>query len=386
MKNKILFLILIIITNIYIVNAEEDILDLASNSESAILIDFQTGKVLYEKNSKEILAPASMTKIASMLVVMEAIEKGAISLTDSVLISPNAASMGGSQVYLEAGETYTVDQLLKAVAIASGNDAVVALAEKVAGTEESFVKLMNEKCKDVGCENTNFVNAHGLDAVDHYSSAYDMSLLAKELIKYESILDYTSVYEDYLTRNDGSQTWLVNTNKLLRYYVGVDGLKTGYTKSAGYCLTATINKNDFRLISVVMNSTSSEKRSADTISLFEYGYSNYSSFIIKSKDESIGTVDVNNGKVKEVELYLKDAATDLKNILDTNKTYEVIYDIKELEAPIEKGQIVGLAKVIDNESNIIEEIDIIVKEEVKKASFKDYLIYNFQIILNGKNL
>ncbi len=290
---KILFTIILL--SLFTINVRA-LEDLTLNSKASILIDNATGKILYEKNSKEEYPPASMTKIASMLVIMNYIDDGKLSMDDSVEVSANAASMGGSQVYLELGEVYTVKELLKSVAIASANDSVVALAEKVAGSTENFVVLMNSTCKEVGCENTNFVNPHGLDEENHYSSAYDMSLLARELLKHAQILEFTSLYEDYLKRNDGSQTWLVNTNKLLRYYKGVDGLKTGFTSSAGYCITTTSKKNDTRLISVVMGSETSTTRSQDTIKLLDYGFNNFKTFVIKSKNESIGKIDVMHSK------------------------------------------------------------------------------------------
>ncbi len=194
------------------VKAEEDY---APGAKSAILVDSATGKVLFEKNADEALAPASMTKLGSMLIIMEAIDNGSLSLDDEVTISEEAANMGGSQVFLEAGEVYKVHDLLKGVAIASGNDAVVALAEKVAGSQNEFVAMMNERFKEIGAKNTNFVNAHGLDAEGHYSTARDMSIIARELLKHEKILEYTSIYEEYLEKNDGTKTWLVNTNKVV---------------------------------------------------------------------------------------------------------------------------------------------------------------------------
>lgn len=194
--------------------------DYATGAKSAILIDSASGKVLFEKNADEKLAPASMTKLGSMLMIMEAIDNGNLKLDDKVTISEEAANMGGSQVFLEAGEVYTVHDLLKGVAIASGNDAVVALAEKVAGSQSEFVEMMNKRFKEIGAKNTNFVNAHGLDAEGHYSTARDMSIIAQELLKHEKILEYTSIYEEYLEKNDGTKTWLVNTNKVVykNYY------------------------------------------------------------------------------------------------------------------------------------------------------------------------
>ena len=246
-----LIMFLLLIVDVY---AE---VDLTSNAKSAILVDNLSGKVLYEKAADEKLAPASMTKLASMLIVMEAIDNNTLKFDDKVTISEEAANMGGSQIFLEAGEEYTVHDLLKGVAIASGNDAVVALAEKVGGTQEKFVEMINKRLQEIGAVNTHFVNPHGLDAEGHYSTARDMSIIARELLKHEKILEYTSIYEEYLEKNDGSKTWLVNTNKLVRFYDGVDGLKTGFTSTAGYCLTATAKKDNFRLISVVMGEDTS---------------------------------------------------------------------------------------------------------------------------------
>ena len=289
--------ILLIIMSFFVLNlnvlAEEDF---APNGKSAILVDNLSGKVLYEKNADEKLAPASMTKLASMLMVMEAIDNGNLKFEDKVTISEEAANMGGSQVFLQAGEVYTVYDLLKSVAIASGNDAVVALAEKIGGSQSGFIDMLNKRLKEIGATNTNFVNAHGLDAEGHYSTARDMSIIARELLKHPKILEFTSIYEEYLEKNDGSRIWLVNTNKLVRFYDGVDGLKTGFTKTAGYCLTATASKNNFRLISVVMGEDTSENRSSDTVKMLNYGFNTFKINIIKTKGESLGKVRVERGK------------------------------------------------------------------------------------------
>ena len=212
---KILCSLFLFLVGIMSVSALESTADLAPNSKSAILLDATTGTILYKKNEHEKLTPASMTKVMSMLLIMEAIDNGSLSLEDEVLISENAANMGGSQVYLQAGEVYQVKELLKGIAVASGNDAVVAMAEKVSGTVEEFVKRMNERAKELGAVDTNFVNPHGLDAENHYTTAYDMALFAKELLKHPTILQYTSIYEDYLQKKDGSSIWLVNTNKVV---------------------------------------------------------------------------------------------------------------------------------------------------------------------------
>ena len=290
---KILFGVICFLTFFINVNALEN---LAPNSKSSILLETSTGKILYEANSHEKLPPASMTKIMSMLLIMEAIDNNKLSFDSDVLISENASSMGGSQVFLEAGETYKVKDLLKGIAIASGNDAVVAMAEKVGGTVENFVNMMNEKAKSLGLKDTVFKNPHGLDTEGHYSSAYDMAMIAKELLKHEKILEYTSIYEDYLKKNDGSSTWLVNTNKLVRFYDGVDGLKTGFTSSAKYCVTTTAKKSNMRLLSVVMGAETSDLRSKDTTNLLNYGFNTYKLDLIMSKTKILGNVKVEKGK------------------------------------------------------------------------------------------
>lgn len=363
------------------VHAEGDSLNLSS--ESAILMDAESGKILYEKNIDEQLPMASMTKIMSMLLIMENIENGSLKYDDKVLISENASGMGGSQVFLQAGEEYTVDSLLKCIAIASANDAVVAMAEKISGSVDAFVELMNKRASELGLKNTNFANPHGLDNENHYSTAYDMALMAKELLKHEDILKYTSIYEDYLTKPDGSQIWLVNTNRLVRFYDGVDGLKTGYTTEAGYCLTATAKKSDLRLISVVMASPSAEARSSDTSTLLSYGFNSFKSNIIYSKEKSLGTIPVEKGKIKEVEVYLKEDATEILSVTEKPEDYTFNIKVDKITAPIKSGTIVGTVEIIDSNGNIINEAEIIVKEDIEKAGFLDYLKQSFKFITSG---
>ena len=365
------------------VYAEEDY---APGAKSAILVDSATGEVLYEKNADEALAPASMTKLGSMLVIMEAIDNGNLSLDDEVTISEEAANMGGSQVFLEAGEVYKVHDLLKGVAIASGNDAVVALAEKVAGSQSEFVAMMNKRFKEIGATNTNFVNSHGLDAEGHYSTARDMSIIARELLKHEKILEYTSIYEEYLEKNDGTKTWLVNTNKLVRFYDGVDGLKTGYTTTAGYCLTATAKKDNFRLISVVMGEESSEARSSDTVKMLNYGFNTFKINTIKTTDEVLGKVRVEGGKEYYANIVLLNDATELLKTTDEVSNYKFNLKVDKIKAPVKNGDIVGSAEIIDGKGNIIDEVDVTVKDDIKKANFLDYLLRNIKVVGSGKSI
>lgn len=360
--------------------AEEDY---APNSKSAILIEASTGKVLYEKNSDERLAPASMTKIMSMLLIMEAIDNGKLSLADNVMISKNAASMGGSQVFLQEGETYQVGQLLKGIAIASGNDAVVAMAEKVGGSLENFVNMMNERAKGLGLTNTNFVNPHGLDAENHYSSARDMSIMARELVKHEKILEYTSIYEDYLKKPDGSSIWLVNTNRLVRFYNGVDGLKTGFTTTAGYCITTTAKKNDMRLISVVMGVETSDKRSNDTVNLLNYGFNSYQMRQVLSKEQSLGEIKINGAKKESVPIYLKNDVLEMKQINDVEQSYSYEIEYFDVKAPLKNGDIVGRVNVKDENERVQFVEDIIVQEDVEKANIWDLFCRNVRVFTSG---
>lgn len=363
-----------------VVHAEEDF---APNSKSAMLIEVSTGKVLYEKNSDEQLAPASMTKIMSMLLIMEAIESGKLSFEDSVMISKNAASMGGSQIFLQEGETYKVEELLKGIAIASGNDAVVAMAEKVGGSVEEFVNMMNQKAKELGLLNTHFANPHGLDADNHYSSARDMSIMGRELVKHEKILEFTSIYEDYLKKPDGSSTWLVNTNRLVRFYNGVDGLKTGFTTTAGYCITTTAKRNDMRLLSVVMGVETGDQRSSDTVNLLNYGFNTYQIQNILEKGKDFGTIFVKGAKKENVPIVLNEDITDLKKVVDQSKNYSYEVNLLDVEAPLLSGDVVGKVLVKDDTNQVSYEGDLIVLEDVVKANVWDFMKRNIRFFLSG---
>lgn len=246
--------------------------------------------------------------------------------------------------------------------------------------------MMNERFKEIGAKNTNFVNAHGLDAEGHYSTARDMSIIARELLKHEKILEYTSIYEEYLEKNDGTKTWLVNTNKLVRFYDGVDGLKTGYTTTAGYCLTATAQKDNFRLISVVMGEESSESRSSDTVKMLNYGFNTYKINTIKTTDEILGKVRVEGGKQDYANIVLLDDATELLKNTEEVGNYKFNLKVNSIKAPVKPGDIVGSAEIIDGEGNIIDEVDVTVKEEIKKANLLDYLLRNIKVFASGKSV
>ena len=358
--------------------------DLAPNSKSAILMDFDTGEILYSKNASEVLPPASMTKIMSMLLIMERIDNKTLSLTDEVTISENAASMGGSQVFLQAGETYKVEELLKGIAIASGNDAVVAMAEKISGSVSDFVALMNEKAKSLGLTNTKFLNPHGLDTEGHVTTARDMAIIARELIKHTSILKFTSIYEDYLKKSDGSSIWLVNTNKLVRFYDGVDGLKTGFTKNAGYCLTSTAKKNNTRFITVVMGAETSDKRSSDTVNMLNYGFNTYETKILLKSSDSLGKKRVMLSNIEEVDLNLKNDYVKLLKKDEQMPKYSYSIATDSLVAPIKKGDIVGHVSVIDESGNIVDELEVTVNKDIKKSNIIENFIKNLKHLTTGK--
>lgn len=375
---KIVFILISLFSFLFIKNVNAVEMDISA--KSAILVDFNTGKVLYSKNENEPLAMASMTKVMSMLLIMEKIDDGSLKYDDIVEISTESSSMGGSQIFLNRGDKYKVIDLLKGVAMASANDAVVALAEKTYGSKEHFIEAMNKKAESLGLKNTHFVNVHGLDEEGHYSSAYDMSVMARELLKHEKILDFTRVYEEYLTKPDGSQIWLVNTNKLVRFYDGVDGLKTGFTQNAGYCLTATGKKNNLRLISVVMGEESIEKRSSDTVKLLNYGFNTFKVNLIKHKSEILGKVNVQKGKKENVDVVLVNDLIELLNASDKPSNYKFKILVDKITAPVKKGDVIGKVKVLNDNGILISEVDITVNENVLKANlwdlFKRNLKYN----------
>lgn len=358
----------------------EDI-PLAQNASAGILMEYSTGKVLFEKTANEKMAPASMTKIMTMLLIMEAVEDGKINLNDMIPISNNAASMGGSQVFLQPNTEIKAEELIKSIAVASANDSAVAMAEAISGTTDAFVSKMNEKAKTLGCLNTNFANVHGLDDPNHYTTAYDMALIAKELLKHEDILKYSSIYEAYLQKPDGTSTWMVNTNKLIKYYNGLDGLKTGYTSNAGYCLTATAKRGDMRLISVLMKEPTSQIRNSETIDLLNYGFANYKIKTILSADKDLGYAEVLNGKKEQVNLKLMADATNLEGVNEENNyTYNI--KVEPIKAPVKVGDKIGYLEIIVNGS-LIKKIDITVAEDVKKANLWDLFKRNINMFLIG---
>lgn len=366
------------------INAEE--LKLAESAKSAIMIEVSTGEILFEKNAHEKLPPASMTKMMSMLLIVESVEKGLISWDEMVTVSENASGMGGSQILLETNEKMSVDDLFKGIAVASGNDAVVAMAEKIAGTEDEFVKMMNNRAKELGLTDTEFKNPHGLDEANHYSSAYDMAMIAKELVKHPKVLEYTSIYEDYLREDTDRKIWLVNTNKLVRFYEGVDGLKTGYTETAGYCITTTAKKNDMRIITVVMGEPDSKTRNAETTAMLDYAFAQYEVETLLSENSILGKKEIEMGKQKYIEITPASEVTILNKKADTKKnaTYEV--EVDNLKAPLQKGDVIGNL-TIKEDDKVTRTIPITVKEDIKKANILElYWRYLTDILMGDMKL
>ena len=379
---KILILIFLFML-IPVVKAEEE--DLAPNAKSAIMIEASTGEILFQKNKEERLAPASMTKMMSMLLIMEELEKGNLKWDEMITASERASSMGGSQIFLKAGEKMTVTDMLKGIAIASGNDATVAMAERISGSEESFVKKMNARAKELGLKNTNFVNATGLTADNHYSSANDMSLIAKELVKHEKILEFTGTYEDYLRKDTKSPFWLVNTNRLVRFYSGVDGLKTGFTDEAGYCLTSTAKKDNMRLITVVMNEPDISKRSADTSRMLDYGFNMYMVKNIIDDSSTIDKKEVELGKEKEVEIIASDKITILSKKSEENRNITYETNINKIVAPVKKGDKVGTIDIIED-GKIIGTVEATVKKDIDKSNIFTIFYRNLKNTFRGNFL
>lgn len=343
-------------------------------SPYAVLIERDTGKVLFEKNSHTKNPPASVTKVMTLLLVMEAIDSGKIALTDTVTVSDRAASMGGSQVFLSPGEQMSVNDMLKATVIASGNDSAVALAEHIAGSEEGFVSMMNEKAKALGMNDTIFKNCTGLDTDGHVTSAHDIAIMSKELLKHSKIKDYTTIWID--TLRDGAFQ-LANTNKLIRSYKGITGLKTGSTSQAKFCLSASAERDEMELIAVIMAGPSSKERFADASKLLDFGFANYKLY---TPDElKTNSLPVTLGDKKEVTLSLDGVPSLLteKEKISSMRSETTLPE--KIKAPVEKGQRLGVMKVFsDNE--VLSEIPIVADETVKKLSVLDIFSLFLEVI------
>ena len=345
------------------------------NAKSAILIEPKTGRVLYESNADEKRAPASITKIMALCLVFEAIEGGALTLDTQITASEYASSMGGSQIWLEPGETMSVHELLKAVVIASANDAMVALGEAVAGSEETFVAKMNEKAKSLGMNNTNFVNCTGLDHENHYTTAHDVARMSAELIKYPLIKEYSTVWMDSL--RDGKSE-LVNTNKLIKYYKGAYGLKTGTTSVAGSCLSAVAERNGLTLIAVVLGAPTSKERFNGAVKLLDYGFANFEFKEIDALDVSLPTITVRKGTKNKITTIAKDKVSVLikkGEKVEISKEPEIT---TEITAPVKAGDTVGYIHIYINS----EEVGVISVKSVESSDKLSFWLCVARILKN----
>lgn len=347
------------------IKAVDDNAPFELKAESAVLMDAECGEVIYAKNADKALPPASVTKVMTLLLVMEAIDRGELSLTDMVSVSENAASMGGSQVFLEPGEQMSVDEMLKCVVVSSANDAAVALAERVAGSEASFVARMNERAGELGMRNTNFENTTGLDdnVTNHTISAYDIAIASRELItKHPKIFDYTTIWMDSI-RN--GQFGLSNTNRLIRFYNGATGLKTGSTSKAGFCISATAKRDGMHLIAVIMGSDTRNERNSAAMTLLDWGFATYS--IYRAEGGSAGDVKLTGGEVS----YLKTEYGEFAKLLGRGKEKKITVETElpeSVSAPIKKGDKIGKMKYLCD-GKVIGEIDITAAEDAQKISF-----------------
>jgi serine-type D-Ala-D-Ala carboxypeptidase (penicillin-binding protein 5/6) len=342
---------------------------LADKSSSAILMEQDSGSVLYEKNSHEKLPPASMTKIMTLILIMEAIDKGKIDWKDKIRVSDYAASMGGSQIFLEPGEEMRVEDMVKGIAIGSANDASVAMAEHIAGSADAFVSMMNNKAKELGLNDTFFKNATGLPAAGHYSSAHDMAVMGKELLKHEEVTKYTGLYEDYLRENTEKKFWLVNTNRLVKFYPGVDGLKTGFTNEARYCLTATANKNGMRVIAVVMGAPTPKERNTQVTNMLDYAFTQFATKKLFQRNEIIKDVKIQKGSKPKLPVVTSENISLLLKKGETAKKVKTEVKVdKSLELPVKKGQQVGSLKIW-NGKKLVTESPVLASETINKASW-----------------
>ena len=325
---------------------------------------------MFEKNIYDEVSVASLTKMMGLILIFEKIDSGEIKYTDKVTASINAANMGGSQIWLTAGEELTVDELLKGIIMASANDGIVAMAEYIGGSEDNFVKMMNQKAKELKLIHTHFVNPTGLDEKGHYSSAYDLAIIASELMKHKDVFKYTTLYEDYLRKNTDNKFWLVNTNKLIKTYKGADGLKTGMTDDAGYCMAVTAKRNGMRIIAIVLGEKEGKVRNKETSELLDYGFNNYEIITIKKKGEKVGEVSIDKAMPEKIDITINEDVNILIKKGSVKKEYKSEIVLNNLKLPIKNNEIIGKL-LIKDEKDVIKKIDLISDKDMKKRSFFD---------------
>lgn len=381
---RVLGLVLAVVLMLPLLPRRAGAVNLDLNAKSALLMDVATGTVLYEKESHERLAPASVTKVMTMLLIMEALDSGRVQYTDLVTASEAAAAKGGSQIYLKVGETMPVSDMLKSIAVSSANDCACAMAELLAGSESAFVEQMNRRAEELGMADTHFVNCTGLDdspeAKEHRTSAYDIALMSRELLKHHpDIKKYTTIWMDTVR---GGAFGLSNTNKLIRFYSGATGLKTGYTTGAGYCLSASAKREGMELIAVVMGCESSQKRSADCKALLDYGYATYS--VVRPGLKEGRTVAVHLGKAVSVPVELVDRREILVDKAKRTSLSAKVELVQAVPAPVEKGQKLGTIKVYSDEKMLIQ-LPLVAGAAVEKLSFWDVYKIILRQLSTGKH-
>ena len=347
--------------------------DIGFNGKACYLVDSATGTEMYQYNADKRLPIASMVKIMTTLIAFEAIERGELSLDESIVVSDEASGMGGSQVFLDAGESYKARELLKSIVVASANDSCVAIAERLSGSVGGFVKDMNRRAKELGMNNTNFVNCTGLPAPESYSSAKDVSIMFRELIKHPVYFEFAGVWLEDFAHPDGRTTTMTNTNKLVKFYEGCDGGKTGFTSEAKFCLSATAQRNGLRVVAVVIGSDSSKDRFSAVSNLFGYAFSNYTAKAIHSKENAIdNSIRVVGGKQKTISVGVEEDIKALVKRGDDGE-YQVHFKLPEkIKAPVKTGDVVGKAYLTRN-GEVVGEYDIVSQEDIERGSFFDLL-------------
>ena len=366
---SLIMAILIAIMPMNLSFANEDNAPLSVSSKSAILMDVGSGQILYEKNAHDKLPPASVTKVMTMLLICEALDSGKITLDDSVQISENAASMGGSQIFLEAGEVQKVDTLLKGIAVASANDGCVAMAEYIGGSVESFVDMMNAKAKELNMKDTNFVNTNGLPVDNHYTSAHDIAIMSRELLKHDVISKYLTTWMDQVVVGKKQITvGLANTNKLIKHYQGATGVKTVFTQQAKYCLSASAKRGDTHLVAVTLGAETSPERFKDATSLLNFGFANYESVKLCSKNDNIATLTLDKADEQKINLVAKE---DLSVLIKKGGNKDFTRKIKVNEnptIPIKKGTNLGYVEIYQGKT-LVGKVDLVNTKDIQKASY-----------------
>lgn len=386
-RNKAIICIILamaFITQILVipVKAEESGLDV--EARSGLLMEPSTGKIIFEKNIHEKFAPASVTKIMTMLLTMEAIDSGKIKMSDKVVVSENAKKMGGngsSSMLLDTGEVRSVEDLIKGVAIASGNDAAVALAEYIAGSEEAFVKIMNKRAQELGMKDTTFKNCHGLSTEGHLSSAYDIALMSRELLKHDKILKYSGTYMETISEGRKQPIGLVNHNKLVRFYKGCDGLKTGFTNEAKYCISATATRDNIRMLSVIMGAPTYKVRNRDASMLMNYGFSKFESKKVVGKHEDVEKISLNK---KGTKFFFAKANSDLNVILERGKQNKITKKciLNETKKEYKKNEIIGHCEVYVNDS-LYGKVPVYSDRDVRTYSILDNIKSNLMNLFDN---